>query len=521
MNAPLMMTKTPPGVGIAHIVDFALRRVPDKVALVDDAGQITFGEIDRQADRLVRSFREAGLRPGDRAAIILPNSIPFIVSEVALLRCAAVKVPLNIRFHFKEVLYALGDCRPTVVVCDENYGRMIGEHRSELPSLKTIYVVGEPVDGTQDWRTAAMDGEADGRRDHYRPPDPILIRYTGGTTGRPKGIVHTELSYINTVLDCVREFAIRSDDVALHLGHLSHGLNFMWPAFLSTGACQVLRERFEPKKVFDDFTRQRITFVYMVPTMVQRLLKEDDGSADVSSLRTFLYASAPMPVPVLREAIRRFGNVFMQVYTLSESPVITTVLAAAEHVEKETSAGPRLGSCGRPVVTMEMRLIDDEGRDVERGEVGQIAIRSINNMAEYWNLPDQTAETLVDGWVRTGDMARQDEEGFYYLVDRKKDVIITGAFNVYPKEVEDVLYLHPAIAHCAAVGVPDEEWGEIIKAFVVLRPNQAATADELIELCKANLAGYKKPRQVVFVESLPLSPVGKVMRRALRDSQDS
>jgi acyl-CoA synthetase (AMP-forming)/AMP-acid ligase II len=252
--------------------------------------------------------------------------------------------------------------------------------------------------------------------------------------------------------------------------------------------------------------------------MVQRLLKEDDGSADVSSLRMFLYASAPMPVPVLRQAIGRFGGIFLQVYTLSESPVITTVLAPSEHVEKETSAGPRLGSCGRPIITMEIRLLDDSGHDVAHGEVGQITVRSINNMAEYWNLPEQTAETLVDGWVRTGDMARQDEEGFYYLVDRKKDVIITGAFNVYPKEVEDVLYLHPAVAQCAAVGVPDEEWGEAIKAFVVLRPDQTTTPDELIELCKANLASYKKPRQVVFVESLPLSPVGKVMRRALRDS---
>jgi len=167
---------------------------------------------------------------------------------------------------------------------------------------------------------------------------------------------------------------------------------------------------------------------------------------------------------------------------------------------------------------MEVRLLDDEGRDVPRGEVGQITVRSINNMAEYWNLAEQTAETLVDGWVRTGDLARQDEEGFYYLVDRKKDVIITGAFNVYPKEVEDALYLHPAVAQCAVIGVPDEEWGEIVTAFVVLHSEQRASAEDLIELCKANLASYKKPRQVVFVESLPLSPVGKVMRRALRNS---
>jgi len=513
-----MTVATPPGIGITHIVDFALRRDPDKTALVDDLGEITFGEIDSQADRLARSFREAGIRPRDRVAIILPNCIPFVVTEIAALRCAGVKVPLNIRFHINEVIYALRDCYPTILVCDESYGLALADRRAEIPSLKAVYVVGNDVVGTLNWRTIAASGKTEAMRDLYEPNDPVLIRYTGGTTGRPKGIVHTEMSYIHTVLDCIRELSIRRDDVALHLGHLSHGLNFMWPAFFSVGARQVLRERFDPKRVLDDFTRHQITFVYMVPTMVQRLLKEDDGSADVSTLRMFLYASAPMPVPVLREAIRRFGNIFLQVYTLSECPVITTVLAPSEHVEKETSAGPRLGSCGRPIVTMEVRLLDDEGRDVPRGEVGQITVRSINNMAEYWNLAEQTAETLVDGWVRTGDLARQDEEGFYYLVDRKKDVIITGAFNVYPKEVEDALYLHPAVAQCAVIGVPDEEWGEIVTAFVVLHSEQRASAEDLIELCKANLASYKKPRQVVFVESLPLSPVGKVMRRALRNS---
>ena len=353
-----MVTKTPPGVGISHIVDFALQRMPDKVALVDDAGEITFGDIDRQADRLAQSFREAGLRPGDRAAIILPNCIPFIVSEIALLRCAVVKVPLNIRFHIKEVLYALGDCRPTILICDENYGRLIAEHWAEVPSLKAVYVVGNPAKGTQDWRQVATSGTAEARRDNYRPHDPILIRYTGGTTGRPKGIVHTELSYISTVLDCVREFTIRHDDVALHLGHLSHGLNFMWPAFFSVGARQVLRERFEPNKVFSDFAEQRITYVYMVPTMVQRLLKEDDGSADVSSLRIFLYASAPMPVPVLREAIRRFGNIFMQVYTLSECP--------SDHHGTCGVRAYREGNLGRPATRLMWTPCDDYGNAAAR-----------------------------------------------------------------------------------------------------------------------------------------------------------
>ena len=269
--------------------------------------------------------------------------------------------------------------------------------------------------------------------------------------------------------------------------------------------------------MLDDIARYKVTHTYMVPTMIQRTLREERGDADVSSLKMFMYASAPMPVPLLRQAIQRFGPIFTQVYTLSESPVVTTIFRPEEHTETETSAGPRLASCGREVVTMEIKLLDDDGNEVADGDVGEISVRSLNNMSAYWNLPEEPARTLVDGWVRTGDMARRDEEGFLYIVDRKKDVIITGAFNVYPKEVEAVLQTHPGVAMVAVIGVPDEEWGEAIKAFVVPEPGAAPSAEELIELCRNNLADYKKPRQIELVDELPLSPVGKISRKDLRD----
>jgi acyl-CoA synthetase (AMP-forming)/AMP-acid ligase II len=513
-----MTMKTPPGIGLAHFLDFAIKRTPQKCAIVDEDLSLTFADVDRFADRLAAAFRRLGAIPGDRAAIILPNVAGHILAEIAAARCGLVKVPLNIRFHLNEVLYALHDCEPTVLVCDHHYAEAIAAKRNEIPSLRGSFSVGKRVAGMESLDQVFATDAPGPERVPYGPDDPVLIRYTGGTTGRPKGIVHTELSYLNCALDCVREIPIRSDEVALHLGHLSHGLNFMWPAFFSVGATQILRERFEPRKVLADFARHKVSFVYMVPTMVQRLLREDDGTIDVSSLRTFLYGSASMPVPVLRQAIKRFGSIFLQVYTLSESPVITTILRPEEHVDKTTSVGPRLASCGRPVMTMEIRLLGDGGNPVTDGEVGEIAVRSINNMAEYWRLPKQTAETLIDGWVMTGDMARRDEDGFYYVVDRKKDVIITGAFNVYPKEVEDILYRHPAVAQCAVIGVPDEEWGEAIKAYIVRKPKLQVTPDELIELCRDNLASYKKPRHIEFVDSLPLTPVGKIMRRALKES---
>ena len=512
MNAP-----TPPGIDMARLLDYASFKLPDKIALIDDGGSVTFAEADVMANRLGHALVSAGAAQGDRIALILPNGIPFVIVEIAIIKAGMVKVPLNIRFHINEVLYSLTDCEPTLLVCDETYADAVMERRAEAPSLKSIITVGCRRDGCERYEAIIVNGNDEPLSVSYDDNDPVLIRYTGGTTGRPKGIVHTHLSFLNINLDVMRELQLVDADVVLNLGHLSHGLNFMWGAHYGAGSTQILRERFEPPRVLDDIERHRVTYVYMVPTMVQRLLREDDGTSDVSSLRMLLYASAPMPVPVLRDAIERFGNICTQVYTLSEAPVITTMLHPDEHIDLETSVGNRLESCGREVITMELRLIDDDGEDVAHGDVGEIAVRSINNMAAYWRLPDETDATLVDGWVRTGDMARRDDDGYLYVVDRKKDVIITGALNVYPKEVEDVLYKHPAVALAAVVGVPDEEWGEAIKAFVVLRPGKTATSDELIEICRGELASYKKPRHVAFVDELPLSPVGKVMRRALRD----
>jgi acyl-CoA synthetase (AMP-forming)/AMP-acid ligase II len=511
------------GVDINHLLDQAVTNHPAKTALIDAEGNsLSFAEAAAMARSLAAAYRAAGARPGDRLALILPNGIPFIVTELAALRCGLVKVPLNIRFAEAEVLYALIDCAPRILVCDARYADAVLARRAELPELEAIFVVGGERPGCASYG-AAVQGEGDSEAPHrYGDEAPVLIRYTGGTTGRPKGIVHTHRAFRAINLDVMREMAFESRDTILNLGHLSHGLNFMWGAAWAAGATQIAHERFDARAVLDAIERRKVTYTYMVPTMVQRLLREDDGTADVSSLRMFMYASAPMPVPVLRAAMVRYGPIFTQVYTSSEAPVITTILRAEEHIDREGPAGNRLASCGRAVATMEIRLLDDEGEPVPEGEVGEIVVRSENNMAGYWRLPEETEAALKDGWYFTGDMARRDDEGFLYIVDRKKDIIITGGFNVWPKEVEDALYAHPAVAQAAVVGVPDEEWGEAVKAFIVAKPDAEpgpVLEAELTALCREHLAGYKKPRRYEFAESLPLSPVGKIMRRALRDRE--
>ncbi|MFZ5780026.1 MAG: class I adenylate-forming enzyme family protein [Pseudomonadota bacterium] len=509
---------SPRGVGIDHLLRQGLFRTPDKTALVDDRGSITWREAEVQSNRVARWLAANGVRSGERVALILPNGIPFVVAELAILRLGAVKVPLNIRFAAPEVLHALVDCQPVVLISTPEYAVRVQAERGRLPSLQAIVVVDGTVEGCDNYAAVVAAGDATSvDAVGYGDDDPILIRYTGGTTGRPKGVVHTHRSYLSIVLDVVRENALVEQDVALHVGHLSHGLNFMWPAWWLLGATQILRERFDPASVWDDFARHGVSWVYMVPTMIHMLLDADDGRADVSSLRCFTYASAPMPVPLLRRALARFGNVFTQVYTLSEAPVITTMMRPHEHLEIETECGSRLASVGRPVPTFELRLIDDSGRDVEPGAVGEVAVRSVNNMAGYWNQPEETARTVVDGWLRTGDMARRASDGFLHLADRKKDIIITGGFNVWPKEVEDALLAHEDVAQAAVVGVPDEKWGEIIVAYVVVRPGRSLSADGLVAHCLTLLADYKKPRRVHLVDRLPLTPVGKVSRAALRE----
>ena len=508
---------SPPGVGIDHLLRQGVFRTPDKVALVDDKVTITYREAEVAANRLARWLGRRGVRAGDRVALILPNSIPFVVAELAILRLGAVKVPLNVRFAVPEVLYALADCAPTALIATPEYAERVQTERAKAASLRVIVTVGGEA-GAGAYETIVTQGDASALPAVlYRDDDAVLIRYTGGTTGRPKGVVHTHRSYIAVVLDVVRENALVEQDVALHLGHLSHGLNFMWPAWYLLGATQVLRERFDPAATWRDFSGHRITWVYMVPTMIHMLLEADDPSADVSALRCFTYASAPMPVPLLRRALKRFGNLFTQVYTLSEAPVITTMMRPHEHLETDTDCGPRLASIGREVPTFALRLIDDQGKDVAPGEVGEIAVRSENNMAGYWNLPEETARTLVDGWLRTGDMARRAPDGFLYLADRKKDIVITGGFNVWPKEVEDALLGHPDVAQAAVVGAPDEKWGEIVVAYVVARPGRRPSAEALAAHCLELLADYKKPRRVHLVEALPLTPVGKVSRASLRE----
>ncbi len=502
-------------VTLDYLVTRALRRHAARVAIVDGPRSTTYAELDRRSRAIASSLLRLGCAKGDRAALLLHNSIEFIETELAILRAGLVKVPINNRLSVPEIATQLQDSGAKVFFTEPECAEAIA---AQVPGLAAI-VCREARNGTIGYAEFAAQGGDAPAAFETKGDDLGLIRYSGGTTGKPKGIMHTHASLVAIALSVIREYGLVEDDRFLHVAHLSHGQNFVWPALFAVGARLVMMRKFEPDAVLEMIERERITRLHMVPTMVNALLDAPSfGTRDLSSLRNFVYASAPMPVERIRRLREALRCRIAQTYTLSESAVISTVLPAQDHeTDRPGFDAARLASCGREALDVKLRIVDEQLRDVPEGEVGEIALSSPGNMLGYWNQPELTARILQDGWVRTGDLARRDAEGYVYLVDRKDDKIITGGLNVYPREVEEVLHAHAAVHEAAVAGIPDERWGEAIAAFVSLKPGRSVTEAELAAFCETRLAGYKKPRRYIFVQDLPKTAIGKIARRLLTE----
>lgn len=501
-------------VTLSHIVARALRRHGDRIAIVDGDRTVSFAELERDSLALAGALEALGCRAGDRIALLLHNRAAFIEVECAVLRAGLVKVPINNRLTAAEVASVLLDCGARVLFAETDLAAPVLQRLHELPALRTVVTI-DPHPGATEY-ASLLGCEAPsmlGRE--IASSDLCMIRYSGGTTGRPKGIMHTQGSLAAIALSVIREYGLTRDDRFLQVGHLSHGQNFVWPGLLASGARLAMMRRFDADGVLAAIERERITRLHLVPTMVAAVLDSPlMGQVDVSSLRNFVYASAPMPIERVRRLRQAFDCRISQTYTLSESAVISTTLTPEDHDPAlPTFRAERLASCGREALDVQLRIVDERFADLPDGEIGEIALLSPGNMSGYWNQPELTARVLRDGWVLSGDLAYRDADGYVYLVDRKDDKIITGALNVYPKEVEDVLYAHPAVREVAVAGIPDERWGEAITAFVSLRPGCALSEAELLEHCRGRLADYKRPRRVIFLEDLPKTSVGKLSRR--------
>jgi long-chain acyl-CoA synthetase len=475
----------------------------DRPALRMDDAVLTYGEFRDAALRVAASLRERGVQPGDRIGLVLPNVLAFPVVFYGALLAGAAVVPMNPLLKAREVQYYLEDSGARVVVTLETTAEPV---REAAAAVGVEAVVVGPVSPAELMADEPLSEPVDRSDD-----DLAVILYTSGTTGQPKGAELTHANLGRNALTTAETLAENTpDDVIMgclplfHVFGLTCGLN----TSVLRGSLLTLIPRFDGAKALEVIERDHVTIFEGVPTMFAAMLHQPDADRyDVSSLRLCVSGGSAMPVEIMRAFEERFGCIVLEGYGLSE----TSPVASFNHPHAERKPG----SIGTPIRGVEMRLVDDEGNDVGPGEVGEIAIRGENVMKGYWQRAEETAAAIPDGWFRTGDLARLDEDGYFFIVDRKKEMIIRGGYNVYPREIEEALYEHPAVAEVACVGIAHPELGEEVAAAVALKPGASAEVDELRDFVKARVAAYKYPRHLWLVDSLPKGPTGKILRRSV------
>ncbi len=492
------------GSNLASLLTESAARDADAPAVRLGGLTVSFGELDDRSARVATLLRERGLEPGDRVGVMLPNVPEFPIAYYGVLRAGGVVVPMNVLLKRREIAFYLEDSGAKLLLAWHGFAAEASDGAADA-GTELIEVEPESFAATLD----ALEPTPGLVDTDYE--DTAVILYTSGTTGKPKG---AELSHRN--LDENSEVVARTtSDVstgdvvlgALPLFH-SFGQTVSMNASLRQGACLTLVPKFDPEEVLATIDRDRVTHFYGVPTMFGALLHHPGRERfDTSSLRICITGGASMPVEVLHGFEEAFGAELLEGYGLSE----TSPTACAGHPGRPQKPG----SIGTPIERVEMRIVDEDDNEVPRGEVGEIVIRGHNIMKGYWNKPEATAEAIRDGWFHSGDMGRQDEDGYFYVVDRKKDMIIRGGYNVYPREVEELLYEHPAIREAAVVGVPHPEWGEEVGAAVVLEPGAEVAPEEISAWVRERIAAYKYPRVVWFLEDLPKGPTGKVLKRRI------
>jgi acyl-CoA synthetase (AMP-forming)/AMP-acid ligase II len=484
----------------------------DRTAILWEDDELSFADVFRAACRIGNALTDAGIGKGAHVALLVGNGPHSASTDFGLVLNGQLRVPLNARLSLDEHVHMLEQSRAGVLVHDAALAGRAAELVERVPGLRCFghgvtSVTGEPdVLAHQD----AVDRHVD-----VAPDDPVLLLFTSGTTGTLKAVVHTQGTYAAIAANMLANLIDpRPGSTMLHAASLIHASGtFVLPYWVRGGTSAVL-PGFDPSSFASEIARYQATEINLVPTMIGMLLGNGTlGRTDLSSLRQVIYGASPMPRPILAEALERFGPIMWQYYGQTEAPLCMTVLTPDDHRD------PSLwGACGQPAVEADLRLVDDEGSVVAGEGAGEIQVRAPFAMAGYFDADELNAEMRTqDGWLRTRDVARRDAEGYLHLIDRTSDMIITGGYNVYPREVEDVLLSHPAVAECAVVGAPDPTWVEAVTAYVSLKPGGSVAEAELIQHVRSRLAPHKTPKAVHVVDGIPKSPVGKVLRRALRD----
>lgn len=505
--------------GLAH----AKKVAGTHEAIVCGNERYTWEEFDQRTDALARGLASLNIQRGDRVAVLMLNCHRYLELYYACARMGAVIVPLNIRLARAEIVFILNDSESKALIVDKNFAAYT-TGRDTFPGVENIIYAGdETPEGMFNYEDVVSKGSHMQESVDQAMEDDDLsgLYYTGGTTGRAKGVMLSHKNIVSNAMHVIVATGYNEKDRYLHAAPMFH-LADISSAFAITmvGARHVFIPLFNPEHVLQTIQEEKVTVALLVPTMLNMVLNHprvDDY--DLSSVRRLTYGASPMPIELLKKGLTKWGQIFGQGYGLTEAAPLLTSLESWEHVpDGPPEQARRLSSVGREILGVEVRVVNVDGEDIQPGEIGEIIARGPNIMQGYWRQPEATAAAIVDGWLHTGDLATVDEENYIYIVDRSKDMIISGGENVYSVEVENALYTHPAVLEAAVIGIPHERWGEAVHAVVVLKPEMQTTEEELIAHIHTQIAGYKTPRSIeFFTEALPKSGAGKILKRNLRE----
>lgn len=498
---------------------------PNQCAIVDGEARLTYKEWEERVSRLKQALLDQGIGHGDRVALLMFNQFRFLEVFYAATAIGAIVVPLNVRLSPGEIIDCLKDAEPKIIFLHREFLPWIPKMAMHVFSLQTFVLAesgAERAEGVKDYEEwIASRSHAPLLVEGVKPDDVACIYYTGGTTGRPKGVMLTHANLTSNAYHAAIAFRYSRNTRYMHAApmfHVADGASTL--AVTLVGGTHHHLRTFRPKDFLERVAKEESNATMLVPTMIQMVVQDPISDvAEIPSLTQILYGASHMPLDVLKKAKEKWPHIqFYQSYGMSEASPLVTLLPPEDHRWDGDREMRRLASCGKGIVGVEVKVVREDGTETAVGEVGEVIVRGPNIMKGYWKQPEETAKVLKKGWYHTGDLAIRDEENYLYIVDRKKDMIITGGENVYSIEVERVLYQHPAVKEAAVIGIPDAKWGEAVKAIVVLHEGKEVGEAELRDFCRERLAGYKVPKSVDFLPELPKSGAGKILKRILREA---
>jgi long-chain acyl-CoA synthetase len=496
---------------------------PDKEAFVYGQQRTTFSDFNRKVNSVIHALNSFGLKKGDGIGILTWNCLEFTDVNGAAMKGGFILSPFNPRISAEELEYIINYSKVKALFVGKELIPVALELRTRLPEVKYYVSMEEKVPEMKYHNDLLKNFPNEEPDVVINENDPFIIFYTSGTTGIPRGAVYTHYKKLGEARTKIIQTGFRPNDRHIMILPLFHigGWSYFWALFYVGAANVIVSQRsFNAENTLKLIQDEKATDCHIVPTqLVSFLSVQNIDKYDLSRLKRLWYAASPMPLELLKKGIEKFGYIFAQGYGQSESGPDISILTLESHnmIEKTPEGQKILASAGQPCPMVHVRIVDDDNQDVSPFAVGEIIMQSKSVMAGYWDMPEETAKAIVDDWLHTGDMGYYDEKGFIFIVDRKKDMIITGGENVYPRDVEEVLYRHPDVLECAVIGIPDDKWVERVHAVIVAKKDSKPSTDSIIDFCKKHIAGYKSPRSVEFVESLPKNPQGKILKKELRE----